>query len=58
MTRSAGRVTSCPVDEGPVPLGPMPMSPRPEAAVLPVRAWAKAKPLPQTQRCGRGKRSF
>jgi len=47
MTRSAGRVS--PVDEGPVPLGPMPMNSRPEAAVLPVKAWERAKPLPQAR---------
>jgi len=33
------------VNDGPVPLGPMPMSPRPEVAVLPMKAWAKAKSL-------------
>jgi len=31
-----------------VPLSPKPVNPRPEVAVLPVKAWAEAKPLEAT----------
>ncbi|MBP1448495.1 MAG: transposase [Thermoproteus sp.] len=31
--------------QGPVPLGPMPDDPTPEAAVLPMKAWARRKSL-------------
>jgi len=30
-------------------LSPKPMSPHPEVAVLPMKVWAEAKSLPQTQ---------
>jgi len=36
------------VDEGSVPLSPKPVNPHPEVAVLPMKAWAKAKSLEVT----------